>query len=390
MSTFFLKQISECIAIAPESHPSLVNYIGWDDGVLFIIRNERKSYLPDEISVPIGTKHTAKNIPKLIATIPYLFELLTNETHDHRHILLSDFNPDGFTGACKESYKLLSATIESLNTCENVCESKHPKWKCFTNLIKSCENAPEKQLFDYDYEIWLHDHLGALAGLIPSPFPALTTPPTSWQWCGNPQNSFDIKTPPVFKFTPHTTKWRPGDQGTCDLTDAAPVLSATSPRRPALDAVGKNFIEAKTTGGNTVTITERSHALIKAALENSKGIWIMICTDWTATKDHFHPEDIIIIGPTTLKTKHLWNIPPTPPGAARTSQSELRLESGSYTLRFPNGETGRNFSLEKSKDYTLHFHRPNGGSINTNPPPKKKTYTYPDPTTGPTNLYIYD
>jgi len=305
----------------------------------------------------------------------------------------ADFNPPGLplTGCPKLNYTKAPSTLTL------------PTLPPPSPTSPSDPYDPVKQLFDYAYEMWLHDHLGALPVLkvskssgtesdIPSSSPILTTPPSSWQWCGNPQNSFDIKTPPVFKFTPHTTTWIPGVQGTCDLTDAAPIVPATSPRRPASDAVGNNFIEAKTTGGNTVTITERSHALIKAALENDKGIWIMICTDWTATKDHFHPENIIVIGPVTLKTAQLWKIPPTPPGAAASSPAELRMENNSYKLKFPSNGAGRNFSLEKSKDYTLHFHRPNGGSITSTPPPRTVPYTYPDPTTGPhtTNLYIYD
>lgn len=241
------------------------------------------------------------------------------------------------------------------------------------------------------FELWLYNELNrssSSGSSLQDSLPKLQSKDLSWQWCGHSQDSFIIN-PPNFGFSPNTTVWT--NKGTCDLTDADPVDPTASPRRPKKGSPGNNFIEAKTTGGNTITITERSHALIEAALKNNKGIWIMICTDWTATTDHFHPENIIVIGRETLKTAQLWNIASTPSGAA-PSPAELCMENNSYTLKFPSNGAGRNFSLEQSNDHTLHFHRPHSGSITTTPPPREITYTYPDPTTGPhtTNLYIYD
>lgn len=299
-----------------------------------------------------------------------LFEKVTGFDRQHTDVFYARFIPFGWKTSSPVDNFAIRKDRNGLSI------SKNPEhWEAFQNA--ECPTLCVKTRFDF--EDWLLSHA---AGLLTSIKPS---GPSDWMKCGNPQDYFSLQPPPPL-FELKSAKGDPyptNPVGTCDLTDKVD---------PPNVAHGY-FIEAKVISRNEVTITAPNHALIHEALTCGKPVWIMICTtvDRRTPTTPF-PQDIIIIGPTTLKTAQLWNIPPTPPGAAGTSPSELRLESDSYTLRFPNGGTCRNFSLEKSKDYTLHFHRPNGGSINTTPPPTPKDYTYPDPKTGPhtTKLYIYD
>lgn len=375
MSTYYLKEINvgtspgAGIAIASASNPYVINYVGRNGRKYFIEKAGIRTYPKITLSTTV-TRPSKALAEAIVNNSSNLFEALTDDTWSKVHDFKHDFNFPG-----RSSTKPLPEPYDDI-----FCPSTLPATPSGHTPVK----GPEMQLSDYDFECWLHDHLGGLAGLIPSPFPSLTAPPSSWQWCGRPQDSFDLS---PFGFDPNTTCWK--DRGTCDLTDATPIDPTSAPRRPKLGAVGCNFVEAKTTGGNTITITECSHALIEAALNKGKGIWIMICTDWTATTGLFHPENIIIIGPYTLGTGSWWSSASANP--VHPSRPELRLEKHTYTLRFPNnGSGGRDFSLGKTNDFTLHFHRPHCGGITTTPPPT--TLTYPTTTTGrhTTKLFVYD
>lgn len=296
-----------------------------------------------------------------------LFEKVTGFDRQHTDVFYARFNVTGWPGISPSSGY---AKRKDRNGCSIATNPFN--WTVFQSVKRTSGGSKTR----FDFENWLFSH--ALGLLSSSP----GSKPSAWMKCGDPQEYFLLQPPCLFELKSATCKSYPTTLvGTCDLTDE--VNLPTSPHR--------YFIEAKVISQNEVTITAPNHALIREALTCGKPVWIMICTtvDRTTPTTPF-PQDIIIIGPDTLKTNQLWNIPSTPLGAARDSPSYLRLENESYTLKFPNNGAGRNFSLDQSKDYTLHFHRPNGGSISTTPPPRK--VLYPDPTTGPhtTKLYIYD
>lgn len=386
MKAYYLKEKSNYLAIAESNAPNKVSWFGPfsnnkpPDYSLY--RNgyaECFSKFKYEWRLKSDCPKSWKSTNEFAAWLTddngnNLFEKITGFDRQHADVFYARFIPFGWGTKSPADNFAIRKDRNGLSISKNPehWEDDFQNAKCPTLCVKT----------RFDFEDWLFSHA---AGLLTSikPFGPSDWMKCGWMKCGNPQDYFSLQpTPPLFELKSATGGSYPKTLvGTCDLTDKVD---------PPNVAHGY-FIEAKVISRNEVTITAPNHALIHAALTNDKPVWIMICTtvNRKTPKTPF-PEDIIIIGPTTLKTAQLWNIPPTPPGAAGTLPSELRLESDSYTLRFPNGETGRNFSLEKSKDYTLHFHRPNNGSISTTPPPRK--VLYPDPTTGPhtTKLYIYD
>jgi hypothetical protein len=269
---------------------------------------------------------------------------------------------------------------------------------------KAKETKGDNELVDRDFEFWLQENVGKFSALLScTEFPP---PQGDWQWCGHPQDHFCLTSVPPFayKFGPITNN---ANVGTCDLTDAKPATGTGHPRRPAENATGSNFIEAKTTGKNSVTITHCSYQLIQKSIHTEGcNSWIMIATDWEVTAKCFQPKDIIVIGPETLK--QFIPLPP-PPASDFQANENLRIEKSGYEFKFAQTEGTpthkMDFSIIKTGNWTLHFHRPGAPSMPESvydpsnippqvPPPPPYWYKYPEPVNEgesqlTTNLYIY-